>query len=106
MAGEHHFNPAALAKANGPATQQTQVIDIGRGTGLVGFEIRPMIDADGIAHAMLISGRILRNKYQIGLRDVISQRQSPTPRPLFQRHGSIAIAHEVNHSTRLSLNMP
>jgi hypothetical protein len=52
---EHRFNPAALAKANGPATQQTQVIDIGRGTGLIGFEIRPMIDADGIAHAMLIA---------------------------------------------------
>ena len=51
--GEHKNNQ--IAKANGVPKQQVQVIDIGKGCGLIGFEIRTMIGTDGSAHAVLVA---------------------------------------------------
>jgi hypothetical protein len=56
MMNESRFNPNAIAKAaRPPNTQQVQAIDIGKGCALLGFELRPAIDADGVAHAMVVA---------------------------------------------------
>lgn len=51
--GEHLRNPAAVAKQQG--AEMRNVMHIGNGCGLAGFDIQTVIDSEGVAHAVLVA---------------------------------------------------
>lgn len=58
--GDHHFNPAAIAKASGrPQPQQIRLLNLGDNIGLSHFEIQPIQIQDAETGEKFISAALV-----------------------------------------------